>query len=207
VYFKLAAGQNYPQALLAYYHCLLNGYGVVRDTDQALAMISLTDESDVTKGDEIQRIENAAQVKLPAIPWLAEDGLLTAESLMVGSFPFIRSFTDFDFSDPDQRDQLRKRKQKLRTLPPGALASKDLSECKIDLSSCRKIKDLGCGLLAEVILIAYEAFAKQFAVQYFSPALRDTESPSTLAFDLEFKALRELNHPSWFEFSDSCPQP
>jgi serine/threonine protein kinase len=41
----------------------------------------------------------------------------------------------------------------------------------------------------------YKAFPKQFAVKYFSPALRDTESPSTLAFDREFKALRELNHP------------
>jgi hypothetical protein len=36
--------------------------------DQALVMIPLVEESDVTKWDEIQRIEKAAQMKLLAIP-------------------------------------------------------------------------------------------------------------------------------------------
>jgi pentatricopeptide repeat protein len=65
-YFKLADGQNYPQA--EYYHCLVNGCGVARDMDLALALISLADESDVTKWDKIQRIENTTQVKLLTIP-------------------------------------------------------------------------------------------------------------------------------------------
>jgi hypothetical protein len=68
--------------------------------------------------------------------------LLMAESPMVDSFQFMQSFIDVDFSDPDQREELRKSKQKLRKLSPRALASKDLSECKIDLSSCRRIKAL-----------------------------------------------------------------
>jgi hypothetical protein len=184
---------GYQPAQHAYGMCLLKGYGVPIDHDQAVIYLDQVDKSNVAKWDRIRRTETPVQVKSLELPWLgrSKEKRMMGWKLEIQSLHFIKAFTELEFLASDSTDG--RTMSKTVTIQPGVMNEENLSDFEMDIKSFREIESLGRGSFGTVKLMK-DIYLKQFAVKYFGRGIFGPDETTARVFSRELNAFCHLHH-------------